>query len=77
VATSPIKVSETTKEQIRLAAAILDCSQSELVSRAVSEYTGGHASELRAGIASAHKALALGDDAAIAYLAGEDPETLK
>jgi len=76
VAISPIKVSESTKEQLRLAAAILGCSQSELVSRAVSEYVDRHANELRAGIAGARRALALGDDAAIAYLAGEDAETL-
>lgn len=73
---SPIKVSAETKEQIRVAAALLNCGQSEFVGRAVDEYTQRHADELRAGIAGASAALALGDDAAIAYLAGEDVETL-
>ena len=73
---SPIKVSAETKEQIRVAAALLNCGQSELVGRAVDEYTQRHADELRAGIAEAKAALALGDTAAIAYLAGEEAETL-
>jgi len=76
MAVSPIKVSAETKEQIRVAAALLNYGQAEFVGRAVDEYTRRHASELRAGIASASAALALGDDAAIAYLAGEDVETL-
>src|SRR5450756_3169204 len=76
IAVSPIKVSAETKEQIRVAAALLNYGQAEFVGRAVDEYTRRHASELRAGIASASAALALGDDAAIAYLAGEDVETL-
>lgn len=76
MAVSPIKVSAETKEQIRVAAALLGCGQSEFVARAVSEYAHRHAGELRAGIASASAALALGDDAAIAYLAGEDVDTL-
>jgi len=73
---SPIKVSAETKEQIRVAAALLNCGQSELVGRAVDEYTQRHADELRAGIADARAALALGDTAASAYLAGEEVETL-
>lgn len=73
---SPLKVSADTKEQIRIAAALLGCGQAEFVRRAVSEYTQRHADELRAGIAGASAALALGDEAAIAYLAGEDVETL-
>jgi len=76
MAVSPIKVSADTKEQIRIAAALLGCGQAEFVKRAVSEYTRRHADELRAGIADASAALALGDAAAIAYLAGEDAETL-
>ena len=73
---SPIKVSAETKELIRVAAALLNCGQSELVGRAVGEYTQRHADELRAGIAGASAALALGDNAAIAYLGGEEVETL-
>jgi len=73
---SPIKVSAKTKEQIRVAAALLNCGQSELVRRAVDEYTQRHGDELRAGIAGASAALDLGDNAAIAYLAGEEVETL-
>jgi len=76
VAVSPLKVSADTKEQIRIGAALLGCGQAELVGRAVSEYTRRHADELRAGIAGAGAALGLGDDAAIAYLAGEDAATL-
>jgi len=75
VTVSPLKVGADTKEQIRLAAALLGCGQAELVGRAVSEYTQRHAKDLRAGIAAAGAALALGDDAAIAYLAGEDAAT--
>jgi hypothetical protein len=77
VATSPIKVDSLTKEQVRLGAALLDCSQSEFVGRAVTEYTTRHASELRAGVAKASAALSLGDDAAIAYLAGTDVDTME
>jgi predicted transcriptional regulator len=77
MAASPIKVDAEVKEQVRLAAALLDCSQAELVGRAVAEYTARHASDLRAGVAKASAALSLGDEAAIAYLAGEDTETLK
>jgi hypothetical protein len=73
---SPIKVSVETKEQIRVAAALLNCGQSELVGRAVDEYTQRHVDELRAGIVGANAALALGTDAAVAYLAGEEAETL-
>jgi hypothetical protein len=76
MAVSPLKVNAETKEQIRVAAALLGCGQAELVRRAVSEYARRHADELRAGIAAAGAALALGDDAAIAYLAGEDAATL-
>jgi hypothetical protein len=77
MAVSPIKVNAETKEQIRVGAALLKCSQAELVGRAVSEYAARHAGELRAGIAGASAALALGDDAAIAYLAGSDVDTLE
>jgi len=77
MAVGPIKVDGQTKEQIRLAAALLDCSQGELVSRAVKEYTARHASELQTGMANASAALALGDEHAIAYIAGEDVETLR
>ena len=73
---APIKVAPATKEKIRLAAAMLGRSQSELVGAAVSEYVARHADELQAGIAGAREALALGDDAAAAYLADEDAETL-
>ena len=76
MAVSPLKVNAETKEQIRVAAALLGCGQAELVRRAVSEYARRHADELRAGIAAAGAALALGDDAAIAYLAGEDVATV-
>ena len=74
---SPIKVSADTKEQVRIAAALLKCSQADLVGRAVSEYTARHSDALRAGIADAGAALALGDDAAIAYLADSDVDTLE
>jgi len=77
MAVSPIKVNAETKEQIRVGAALLKCSQAELVGRAVSEYAARHVDELRAGIAGASAALALGDDAAIAYLAGSNVDTLE
>lgn len=77
MAVSPIKVNAETKEQIRVGAALLRCSQAELVGRAVSEYAARHAGELRVGIAGASAALALGGDAAIAYLAGSDVDTLE
>lgn len=77
MAMSPIKVDAQTKEQVRLAAALLDCSQAEFVGKAVGEYAVRHASELRAGVAKASAALSLGDDTAIAYLAGTDGETMQ
>jgi hypothetical protein len=77
MAVSPIKVDAQVKEQVRIAAALLDCSQAELVGRAVTEYTARHASDLRAGVAKASVALSLGDETAVAYLADEDVETLR
>lgn len=76
MAVAPIKVNAETKEQIRVAAAFLGCSQAELVSRAMNEFARRHEPELRSGIARAGAALALGDDAAIAYLAGESAATV-
>jgi hypothetical protein len=60
-----------------MAAAVLGSSQSDFVGQAVAEYVQRHAEELRAGLSSARKALALGDEAAVAYVAGEDVETLR
>ena len=74
---APIKVSSATKEQIRIAAAVLGRSQSELVGAAVSEYVQRHSEALHRGLAEAHRALDLGEDETIAYLIGEPVERVR
>lgn len=74
---APIKVGPETKEQIRLGAAMLGRNQSEFVSDAVCEYVQRHADELRSGITAARNALALGEDAALAYMTGASVEDVR
>ena len=66
----PIKVSSSTKERVRYAAALAGLSQSELVERAVTEYVERHAGELFAGLQHAREALSRGLNASVAYALG-------
>jgi len=47
---SPIKVNEPTKERIRVMAAFLDTTQSEIVDRAVQEFAVRHVDLVNSGI---------------------------
>jgi len=66
----PIKVSSTTKERVRYAAALTGFSQAELVDRAVAEYVERHAGELYEGLQHAREALSRGVNASVAYALG-------
>src|SRR2546421_7092525 len=66
----PIKVSRSTKDRVRYAAAVAGFSQSELVERAVTEYVERHAGELFAGLHYAREALSRGLNASVAYALG-------
>jgi hypothetical protein len=72
-ADAPLKVSPPTKERVRLGAAVLACTQGELVDRAVAEFIEAHAGELSDRVAEAKAALLGGTDAAARYLIGEQP----
>ena len=69
---SGIKVSEATKERIRLTAALFDLQQGQLVERAIDEFVERNAVDLGRSIKRAHTALLGGRAATIGYLLGED-----
>lgn len=68
-----IKIDPDTKEKIRLAAAVADLQQGQLVQRAIDEYVARHSEELQQGIDRARAALLDGRAATLAHLLGEDP----
>lgn len=71
---SPLKVSERTRERVRLMAALTGRTQAEIVDEAIGQYVERHADEFAHGLKRAREAL-LGDDvAAVAYLLDEDPD---
>ncbi|SRR6266566_4831099 len=70
MAQGPIKVSRSTKDRVRYAAAVAGFSQSELVDRAVNEYVERHAGELFQGLERAREALSRGLNASVAYALG-------
>jgi hypothetical protein len=77
LAETPLKVSRQTKEKVRLGAAILACTQGELVERAVAEFLERHAEDLGLRVESARKAL-LGDEAdVVAYLLEIDADDVR
>jgi hypothetical protein len=76
MAQGPIKVSASTKERVRYAAALASLSQSELVERAVAEYVERHAGELYAGLEHAREALSNGLNASVAYALGVSEEDI-
>lgn len=69
-----IKVSEDTKEKIRLTAALLDLQQGQLVERAIDEFVERRETELRADFQRAQAALLGGRTTTIAFLLGEDAD---
>lgn len=66
---SPLKVSKSTKERVRLGAAMLACTQGEFVDRAVAEYIEQHADEFGKRVDAAKAALLEGDEAISSFLA--------
>ena len=74
---APIKVAKTTKERIRLGAALLSCTQGELVDRAVADYLERNAGRLSERVDAAREALLGGDDAVIAYMLGAEVEDVQ
>lgn len=74
MADTALKVSRETKERVRLGAAILACTQGELVDRAVAEFLERHAEDIGTRFEGARRAL-LGTNAdVIAYLLDADPD---
>ena len=74
---SPIKVSPQTKERIRYLAALTDTTQTQLVDRAIEEYTARHADLIEKGIDTARAVLALGDVAIAAHLLDVPDEAVR
>jgi len=74
---SPIKVSPQTKERIRYLAALTDTTQSQLVDRAIEEYTARHADLIEKGIDAARSVLAIGDVAIAAHLLDVPDEAVR
>jgi predicted transcriptional regulator len=74
---SPIKVSPQTKERIRYLAALTDTTQTQLVDRAIEEYTARHADLIERGIDAARSVLAIGDVAIAAHLLDVPDEAVR
>jgi predicted transcriptional regulator len=77
VSQSPIKVSPHTKERIRYLAALTDTTQTQLVDRAIEEYTARHADLIEKGIDTARSVLAVGDVAIAAHLLDVPDEAVR
>jgi len=73
----PIKVSPQTKERIRYLAALTDTTQTQLVDRAIEEYTARHADLIEKGIDAARSVLAIGDVAIAAHLLDVPDEAVR
>ncbi|MFA5890838.1 MAG: hypothetical protein WDA27_07795 [Actinomycetota bacterium] len=73
----PIKVYESTKEQVRLMAAVSSLNQAEIVESAVNEYLERHAEEFALGLKRAREALFRGKHDAIAYLLDENVDDVR
>ena len=74
---SPIKVSPQTKERIRYLATLTDTTQTQLVDRAIEEYTARHADLIEKGIDAARSVLAIGDVAIAAHLLNVPDEAVR
>jgi hypothetical protein len=70
---SPVKVSEQTKERLRIAAAVSGTSQGDILDAAVDEYISRHAQEFATGFKRAGAALFEGEEAHVAYLMSMGP----
>ena len=64
---SPVKVSEGTKERIRIAAAVSGRSQADILDAAVDEYITTHAEVFATGLKRAGESLFEGHESQIAY----------
>jgi hypothetical protein len=74
---APVKVYETTKEQLRFMAAIADRTQAEIMESAVNEYLERPAEDFARGLKRARDALLRGKLDAVAYLVDEDVEDVR
>jgi hypothetical protein len=70
---SPVKVSEETKERIRIAAAVSGRSQADILDAAVDEYITRHAQDFATGLKRARATLFEGQEAHVAYLMTMSP----
>lgn len=66
-----IKVSEVTRERVRLGAAICGVTQAEFVARAVNEWLENHRGDFRDRVERAREALLGDDEAMLRYLRGD------
>jgi len=74
---SPVKVSLQTKERIRYLAALTDTTQTQLVDRAIEEYTARHTDLIEKGLETARSVLAVGDVAIAAHLLNVSDEAVR
>jgi hypothetical protein len=74
---TPVKVYETTREKIRIAAAVRDTIQAEIMEAAVDEYIERHAEDFALGLKLAREALLAGHVETAAYLLDEDVEAVR
>ena len=74
---TPVKVYETTREKIRIAAAIRGTVQAEVMEAAVDEYIERHAEDFALGLKLAREALLAGHAETAAYLLDEDVEAVR
>lgn len=74
---TPVKVYETTREKIRIGAAIRDTMQAEFMEVAVDEYIERHAEDFALGLKLAREALLAGHAETAAYLLDEDVDAIR
>lgn len=70
---SPVKVSEETKERIRIAAAVSGRNQGDILDAAVTEYISRHAEDFATGYKRAGATLFEGQEAKVAYFMSMSP----
>ncbi len=70
---SPVKVSEGTKERIRIAAAVSGRSQGDIMDAAVEEYISRHAEAFATSFRRAGATLFENQEAQVAYLMSMSP----
>lgn len=74
---TPVKVYEATREKIRIAAAVKNTIQAEVMEAAVDEYIERHAEDFALGLKLAREALLAGPVETAAYILDEDVEAVR